>query len=346
MSLNQWKIISQLKDQLARTPTDKTQIMLVLNRELVNILKKLPSMSGQITTSHLEHTKSNETNSNNTEEKNLVPTGSSTVNTSQTKLNKEESNFVSDSISAFPQVLNDLKNRFSTPALPVTEEKNKWKTKPRAISDLSINARTRYVLNSVLTSESETSRAKRLEDLVDHFLLYPEAVDIAIKNGGIRILLNIKNRSQDKDSLEPAREALTMLGYIDPLPNYGIRILSIDGGGIRGLLVMEMLLKLEELTGKKVYELFDYICGVSTGSVIACTIGATGKSIGEVSNLYKDLSNKIFTQNAFFGARSLIWNHGYYDTALWEEILKQHVGTTKLIKTSRKGGYPKVGFVR
>ncbi|MEM7026379.1 MAG: patatin-like phospholipase family protein, partial [Pseudomonadota bacterium] len=47
-----------------------------------------------------------------------------------------------------------------------------------------------------------------------------------------------------------------------------IRILSLDGGGIRGLISLEILRHLEEATGKPIAELFDVVAGTSTGGII------------------------------------------------------------------------------
>lgn len=87
------------------------------------------------------------------------------------------------------------------------------------------------------------------------------------------MLLNIRAHIKNEDIQCTVREALSLLGYSDPVPKRGIRILSIDGGGIRGLLVLEMLKKLEELTGSKVHQLFDLFCGVSTGAILSFSIG-------------------------------------------------------------------------
>lgn len=54
--------------------------------------------------------------------------------------------------------------------------------------------------------------------------------------------------------------------------NEGSRILFLDGGGIRGLIQIEMLEQLEKKTGRKVTELFDWIIGTSTGGIVALAL--------------------------------------------------------------------------
>lgn len=94
-----------------------------------------------------------------------------------------------------------------------------------------------------------------------------------MQHGAIRILLNKRLEVTTDLTKGAIREALTILGYSEPISGRGIRILSIDGGGIRGVLVLEMLKKLEELTGKRIYEMFDFFCGVSTGAILTYSMG-------------------------------------------------------------------------
>lgn len=101
----------------------------------------------------------------------------------------------------------------------------------------------------------------------------------ALKEGIIGNLLSVKERTHSVELQGAIREAFALLGYAEDLPARGIRILSIDGGGVRGLLVIEMLKKLEELTQKSICEMFDLVCGVSTGAILASLLGKTLENI-------------------------------------------------------------------
>ena len=73
------------------------------------------------------------------------------------------------------------------------------------------------------------------------------------------------------------------------------RILSIDGGGIRGIFPAAFLEGLEEryTRGRPVVEYFDLIAGTSTGGVIALGLAA-GLGINEICNLYVKQGREIF----------------------------------------------------
>jgi hypothetical protein len=74
-------------------------------------------------------------------------------------------------------------------------------------------------------------------------------------------------------------------------PRY--RILSLDGGGIRGIVTLEILAALEQRLGVDFTKQFDLIAGTSTGGMIALGLAA-GVSVSELRRLYIEHGTKIF----------------------------------------------------
>lgn len=83
--------------------------------------------------------------------------------------------------------------------------------------------------------------------------------------------------------------------YQQPWHENEFRILSIDGGGIRGILPATLLAKCEEqfLGGGSAGRYFDMIAGTSTGGIIALGLGA-GLRAYEILELYVDHGSTIF----------------------------------------------------
>ena len=52
----------------------------------------------------------------------------------------------------------------------------------------------------------------------------------------------------------------------------GDRVLCLDGGGIKGLILIELLSCIEKVTGKKIIDLFDWFVGTSTGAILALAL--------------------------------------------------------------------------
>jgi len=86
------------------------------------------------------------------------------------------------------------------------------------------------------------------------------------------------------------------------------RILSLDGGGIRGMITLAYLQRIEDIlksrTQKSNYRLCDYfdlIGGTSTGAIIAAAL-ACGYTVSEITQHYLNLGQEIFAaRNGIFG---------------------------------------------
>ena len=56
-------------------------------------------------------------------------------------------------------------------------------------------------------------------------------------------------------------------------------VLCLDGGGIRGFVLIYLLKEIEKTSGKKITDLFDWIVGTSTGGIIAMALAKGMKGI-------------------------------------------------------------------
>ena len=84
------------------------------------------------------------------------------------------------------------------------------------------------------------------------------------------------------------------------------KILTLDGGGIRGMIAVEVLSKLEQLLRNKtgagsdfvLADYFDYIAGTSTGAIIAAAL-SLGWSVDKISSFYIDSGSQMFDKASF-----------------------------------------------
>ncbi|XP_055625339.1 85/88 kDa calcium-independent phospholipase A2 isoform X2 [Toxorhynchites rutilus septentrionalis] len=91
------------------------------------------------------------------------------------------------------------------------------------------------------------------------------------------------------------------------------RLLCLDGGGIRGLVLAQMLLEIENLAQTPIIHLFDWIAGTSTGGILALGLGC-GKTMKQCMCLYLRMKDQ-----AFVGSRP-------YPSDLLESVLKDQLG--------------------
>ncbi|GER52967.1 Ca2+-independent phospholipase A2 [Striga asiatica] len=118
------------------------------------------------------------------------------------------------------------------------------------------------------------------------------------------LLLRLTTASEPRVCKAAAR-ALAILGENEILrraikgrqvPKRGLRILTMDGGGMKGLATVKILKEIEKGTGKHIHELFDLICGTSTGGMLAVALGIKLMSLEKCEEIYKELGKLVFAE--------------------------------------------------
>uniref|UniRef100_A0A183EY09 PNPLA domain-containing protein n=1 Tax=Gongylonema pulchrum TaxID=637853 RepID=A0A183EY09_9BILA len=92
-----------------------------------------------------------------------------------------------------------------------------------------------------------------------------------------------------------------------------VNLVSLDGGGVRGLILIQILLHIERLLGHSITKYIHWFAGTSTGAMIALAL-AKGDSLRDCQSLYLRMKDEIFV-----GRKP-------YSEKVIEEFLRIHFG--------------------
>jgi predicted acylesterase/phospholipase RssA len=120
-------------------------------------------------------------------------------------------------------------------------------------------------------------------------------------------------------------------------PRRPLRVLAIDGGGIRGILPAMVLSDLERRTNRPIIDLFDLIVGTSTGGLVALALScpnAEGKprhTARDIVRLYEVEGKRVFSRSVWHKIRSVgALAEGKYPSAGIEGVLQDYYGECRL----------------
>jgi patatin-like phospholipase/acyl hydrolase len=116
-----------------------------------------------------------------------------------------------------------------------------------------------------------------------------------------------------------------------------VKVLCIDGGGIRGLIPALVLAEIEQRTGRRIAELVDLVAGTSTGGILACGLtrpGPDGRplySAQELAGIYVEEGPRIFHRSLLKRIFSVDgWVDERYDEDGLDAALARYLGEATL----------------
>jgi patatin-like phospholipase/acyl hydrolase len=116
-----------------------------------------------------------------------------------------------------------------------------------------------------------------------------------------------------------------------------VKILCIDGGGIRGLIPALVLAEIELRTGRRTAEMVDFVAGTSTGGILACALTRRGPDGGplftaeELAGIYVEEGPRIFRRSLLKRLFSIDgWIDERYEDDGLDAALERYLGDAPL----------------
>ncbi|XP_036747192.2 85/88 kDa calcium-independent phospholipase A2 isoform X2 [Manis pentadactyla] len=118
---------------------------------------------------------------------------------------------------------------------------------------------------------------------------------------------------QDLVQISRARKPAFILSSLRDEKRTHEHLLCLDGGGVKGLIIIQLLIAIEKASGVATKDLFDWVAGTSTGGILALAI-LHSKSMAYMRGVYFRMKDEVFR-----GSRP-------YESGPLEEFLKREFG--------------------
>ncbi|XP_066489586.1 85/88 kDa calcium-independent phospholipase A2 isoform X2 [Tiliqua scincoides] len=165
-------------------------------------------------------------------------------------------------------------------------------------------------------------------DTIKALIVFGADVDVPNEFGETPGLLAARMSKELRDIIHFSAALGTLLKTPDVVDSNTNRrktedcLLSLDGGGIRGLVLIQFLIAIEKAAGRPVRELFDWIAGTSTGGILALAV-VHGKPMDYMRCVYFRMKDEVFRGSRPYASEPL------------EEFLKKEFGEqTKMTDVS------------
>ncbi|TKC42600.1 hypothetical protein EI555_008989 [Monodon monoceros] len=152
-------------------------------------------------------------------------------------------------------------------------------------------------------------------EMIKALIVFGAEVDIPNDFGETPAFMASKNSKQLQDlmHISRARKPAFILSSMRDEKRTRDHLLCLDGGGVKGLIIIQLLIAIEKASGIATKDLFDWVAGTSTGGILALAI-LHSKSMAYMRGVYFRMKDEVFQ-----GSRP-------YESGPLEEFLKREFG--------------------